>query len=35
MTWRQFGTFAYGSAVVILDALIGPLYRRLHRRSKT
>lgn len=35
MTWRQFGTFLYGSAVVILDALISPIYRHLHRRSKT
>lgn len=29
MTWGQFTTFLWGSAVVIVDALIGPIYRRI------
>lgn len=33
MTWGQVGTFLYGTAVVVIDALIGPLYRRLHHHS--
>ncbi len=33
MTWSQVATFAYGTVVVILDALIGPLYRHVHRKS--
>lgn len=34
MTWGQFTTFLWGSAVVIVDAVVGPLYRRLHRASR-
>jgi hypothetical protein len=34
MTWGGIGTFLWGSAVVLIDAAIGPLYRHIHRRSK-
>jgi hypothetical protein len=33
MTWGQFATFCWGTAVVLVDAVIGPLYRHLHHRS--
>jgi hypothetical protein len=34
MTWGQFRTFLWGSAVVLIDAAVSPIYRRLHRGSK-
>ena len=34
MTWRDFTTFLYGCAVVVIDVLIfAPIYRYMHRRS--
>lgn len=33
MSWRDISLFLHGSAAVLLDALLGPLYRHLHRKS--
>jgi hypothetical protein len=32
-SWRDVGTFLAGSLAVVLSALLGPLYNRLHRQS--
>jgi hypothetical protein len=34
VTWAQFRTFLWGSAVVLIDAVVGPFIRRAHERSK-
>ena len=34
MTWSEFKTFLWGSTVVLIDAVTGPLYRHIHQRSK-
>lgn len=34
MTWDQFRTFLWGSAVVLIDAVLSPIYTALHRGSK-
>lgn len=34
MTWRQFTTFLWGTAVVLIDAVVTPITRLINRRSK-
>ena len=34
MKWSELKTFLWGSTVVLVDAVVSPLYRHIHRRSK-
>lgn len=34
MTWGQIKTFLWGSAVVLIDAVVGPFIRKAHERRR-